>query len=69
MEEFDYHTVMEERIRYFSQKYDPHNRIKPGPGLVKKREEPPKPKLVSKEPNPVKKKILVGLDAIISVFL
>jgi hypothetical protein len=71
MEEFDYYEVMEQRIRYFSQKYDPQNKFKPAEVVVKRKvsSTPLQPPFQPIEKQKITKKILVGLDTIISVFL
>jgi hypothetical protein len=63
MNNLDYYTVMEQRIKYFSQKYDPQNKL----GYAHNRMIFGKPK---EKPNrPVRKRILVGLESVMSFFL
>jgi hypothetical protein len=69
MENLDYYTVMESRIKYFSRKYDPQNKLVGANTLVIKA----RPEIVS-SPEPVKrpttgKKILKKLDSVIAMFL
>jgi len=69
MKELDYFTVMESKIKYFSRKYDPQNKLGGANTLViKAGEEKDFP------PEPVKrhttgKKILKKLDSVIALFL
>jgi len=67
MDNFDYYTVMESKIKYFSKKYDPQNKLgSPGnPALRIKQTETPSP---LKKP-PARKKILERFDSVISLFL
>jgi hypothetical protein len=67
MDNLDYYTVMESRIKYFSQKYDPQNKL----GSFSKPSLRIKPPIT---PVPVKKttqkkKILEKLDSVIALFL
>jgi hypothetical protein len=67
MDNLDYYTVMESRIKYFSLKYDPQNKL----GNFSKptlRIQPTAPPVVVKRPHP-KKKILEKLDSVIALFL
>ncbi|MEI6898567.1 MAG: hypothetical protein WCL00_01715 [Bacteroidota bacterium] len=77
MEELDYYTVMESKIRYYANKYDPQNKL----GSVgvnhmdngKISLDPVKPLLVLIEPEPserippLKAKILAGFDHLIAL--
>jgi hypothetical protein len=68
MNNLDYYTVMESRIKYFAQKYDPQNKFGHTSNLtllVKKPREhiPPISKI------PLRKKVLIGFDSVISFFL
>lgn len=67
MDNFDYYTVMESRIKYFSKKYDPQNKLRaignPASGI----KQAIKPSPVKK--TPARKKILERFDSVISVFL
>ena len=65
MKNLDYYTVMESRIKYFSRKYDPQNKLGGENTIVIKKDSPPEP---------VKrfttgKKILKKLDYVIAMFL
>ena len=69
MKNLDYYTVMESRIKYFSRKYDPQNKLGGTNSLAIKT----RPEIVS-FPEPVKtptpgKKILKKLDSVIALFL
>jgi len=67
MNHLDYYTVMESRIKYFSQKYDPQNKLatiaKPTLGIKQIITHTPVIKL------PVRKKFLERLDSVIAIFL
>jgi hypothetical protein len=67
MDHLDYYTVMESRIKYYSQKYDPLNklekRVNPTLNIIKTLANPPARNI------PIRNKILVGLDSVISFFL
>jgi hypothetical protein len=67
MDNLDYYTVMESRIKYFSKKYDPQNKLggMGDPALRVKKTVTPVP--VKK--TQARKKILERLDSVISVFL
>jgi len=67
MDNLDYYTVMESRIKYFSKKYDPQNKLGlPGnPALRIKQTITPTP--VKK--TPARKKIIERFDSVISIFL
>lgn len=63
MNNLDYYTVMEPRIKYFSRKYDPQNKL--GNAINKTVLGNPK----EKPKRPIRKKILVGLESVMSFFL
>jgi hypothetical protein len=69
MKNLDYYTVMESKIKYFSRKYDPQNKLGGENTIViKAREEkdsPPK----QVERRTAGKKILKKLDTVIAMFL
>jgi hypothetical protein len=67
MDNFDYYTVMESRINYYSKKYDPQNKLgTPGtPALRMKQTITPS----SEKKTPARKKILERFDSVISLFL
>jgi hypothetical protein len=67
MENFDYYTVMEARINYFSRKYDPQNKL--GNSVSQKRliKTPSQPEPL--ESKPVKRRRKVVFDSIVSFFL
>ena len=67
MDNLDYHTVMESRIMYFSQKYDPLNKLRNTANQVTKMQQTLTP-VVVKKPR-ARKKILERLDAVIALFL
>ena len=69
MKELDYFTVMESKIKYFSRKYDPQNKLRGANILVIKAAEEK-----DSTPEPIKrhtagKKILKKLDSVIAMFL
>jgi hypothetical protein len=67
MDNLDYYTVMESRIKYFSKKYDPQNKLGAigNPALrIKKAVIPAPLKKTS-----ARKKILERMDSVISLFL
>jgi hypothetical protein len=67
MDNLDYYTVMESRIKYFSKKYDPQNKLgnKAIQTINIKQTLTP---LIAKKP-PIRKKIIERFDSVISLFL
>jgi hypothetical protein len=63
MNNFDYYTVMESKIKHFSQKYDPQNKLGNAINKTKIGNQKEKPK------RPIRKKILIGLETAMSFFL
>ena len=63
MNNFDYYTVMEHRIKYFAQKYDPQNKLNNATSktIIGNPKEPPR--------RHMRKKILVGFESVMSFFL
>jgi hypothetical protein len=60
MENMDYYTVMESRIKYFEKKYDPN-------GKFSKKAEPfPKVFIPVKKENPIKKQWTIVLNSVIA---
>ena len=70
MEELDYFTVMESRIKYYAKKYDPQNKLGNHlPGHVRAiRTEPVLP-LIKGNRSSIAKKMQRKLDFVISMFL
>ena len=66
MDNLDYYTVMESRINYFSQKYDPQNKLGKAPNRIVLIRTPVPPLVIKR---PVRKKILERLDSVIALFL
>ena len=70
MENLDYHTVMEAKIKYYAQKYDPQNKL--GKVYEKRKIQvvPLEPTIEQvKKKDRIRRRILAGLDSVISVFL
>ena len=67
MDNLDYYTVMEARIKYFSKKYDPMNKL----GTVANQALRIKKAITSAQENnpPVRKKIIERVDSVIALFL
>jgi hypothetical protein len=66
MNNLDYYSVMESRIKYYQQKYDPQNKLgntEKRIVIIKTQETP----IVIKRP--VRKKIVERLDSVIALFL
>ena len=70
MEQLDYHTVMESRIKYYALKYDPQNKLA-NLGTQQKRRIKPEPVSVPiAEPKiPVRRRLQKKLDSVIAMFL
>jgi hypothetical protein len=66
MNNFDYYTVMESRIKYYQQKYDPQKKLVNSENRVVINKTPVAPKIIKR---PVRKRILEQLDAVIGMFL
>jgi len=70
MEQLDYHTVMESRIKYYALKYDPQNKLA-NLGTQQKRRIKPEPVSVpvAETKIPVKRRLQKKLDSVIAMFL
>ena len=60
MEDLDYYTVMESKIKYYAKKYDPYDKLNPAKVVSSI------PKELFDKPKPVKRKLIAVIDTMIA---